>query len=86
MCRKLVSCVDFKAILTPFSEVIWRQNGFKIGTRDKFAITWNSWSRYLYLIDRVQRGVNKHPRGKDKVDTGFQARITPLSYSNPLLT
>ena len=22
MCRELVSCVDFKAILTPFSEVI----------------------------------------------------------------
>ena len=55
MCRELVSCTDFKAILTPFSEVIWNstlleggvtvsnnftkrhQNGFKIGTRDKFA-------------------------------------------------
>ena len=49
MCRELVSYADFKAILTPFSEVIWnrstvsnnfakrRQNGFKIGTRDKFA-------------------------------------------------
>ena len=58
MCLGLVSCADFKAILTPFSEVIWnryssfsilleggvtvsnnfpkrRQNGFKIGTRDK---------------------------------------------------
>ena len=23
MCRELVSCADFKAILTPFSEVIW---------------------------------------------------------------
>ena len=23
MCRKLVSCADFKAILTLFSEVIW---------------------------------------------------------------
>ena len=86
MCRKLVSCANFKAILTPFSEVIWRQNGFKIGTRDKFTITWNGWSRYLYLIDRVQRGVNKHPCGGDRVETVFQARITPLSYPNPLST
>ena len=23
MCRELVPCADFKAILTPFSEVIW---------------------------------------------------------------
>ena len=45
MCRELVSCADFKAILTLFSEVIWNcypsskrhQNGFKIGTRDKFV-------------------------------------------------
>ena len=50
MRRKLVSCADFKAIRTPFSEVILeggvtvsnnftkqRQNSFKVGTRGKFA-------------------------------------------------
>ena len=25
MCRELVSCADFKAILTPFSGVIWNR-------------------------------------------------------------
>ena len=50
MCGELVSCAEFRAILTPFSEVIRkpllrfpdnftkrRQNGSKLGTRDKFA-------------------------------------------------
>ena len=48
MCRVPVSCADFKAILKPFSEVIEnrcfsfkktkrRENGFKIGARDKYA-------------------------------------------------
>ena len=55
MCGELVSCAEFRAILTPFSKVIrkplllllkeWfpdnftkrRQNGSKLGTRDKFA-------------------------------------------------
>ena len=28
MCRELVSCADFKAILTPFSGVIWNRYSF----------------------------------------------------------
>ena len=45
MCRELVSCADFKAILTPLEGGVTvsnnftkrRQNSFKIGARDKFA-------------------------------------------------
>jgi len=48
MCRVLVSCADFKATLTPFSlfegeTTVFNnftkrlQNGFKIGTRDRYA-------------------------------------------------
>ena len=29
MCLGLVSCADFKAILTPFSEVIWNRYSFE---------------------------------------------------------
>ena len=35
--RELVSCTDFKAILTPNNFTKRRQNGFKIGTRKTFA-------------------------------------------------
>ena len=42
MCRELVSCADFKAILTPFSEVIWnRYSSFqKNGKADHSIHCW----------------------------------------------
>ena len=40
MYRELVSCADFKAILTPFSEVIWSRYSFFYGKADHSINRW----------------------------------------------
>ena len=43
MCGEHVSCAEFRAILTPFSEVIWRRsNGFRITSLNGVRMALNS--------------------------------------------